>query len=275
MLQHERQGPASLSATGVAIGYGRTRVVGALDLTIEPAAFTVLVGPNGSGKSTILRALAGLLPVEAGTIELNGQSIARLSIKQLARHVGVLAQNPRAPEGLTVAELVQQGRYAHRSLFGRWSEADQVACTEALELTHMGEFAGRPLDSLSGGQRQRAWIAMTLAQQTEILLLDEPTTFLDLGHQIEVLDLVVKLVRERRKTIVAVLHDLNQAARYADRLVLLKEGSIVSEGTSHDVMSREHIRDVFGVDASIIPDPYTGAPMCIPALGTRVCPDNG
>jgi len=268
MLQREAQGSAALATRGVAIGYGRRKVVNGLDLAIDPAAFTVLVGPNGSGKSTILRALAGLLPVEAGVIELNGKPIAGFSIRQLARHVGVLSQNPRAPEGLTVEELVQQGRYAHRTMFGRWSATDQEACDEALELTHMGAFAQRPLDSLSGGQRQRAWIAMALAQQTKILLLDEPTTFLDLGHQIEVLDLVVRLVREKRKTIVAVLHDLNQAARYADTLVLLKDGAIVSKGTSHEVMSRERILDVFGVEASIVPDPYTGAPMCIPALAT-------
>lgn len=268
MLQRETPSSAALSTRGVAIAYGRRGVVRDLDLAIDPAAFTVLVGPNGSGKSTILRALAGLLPVEAGTIELDGRSIASFSIRQLARHVGVLSQNPRAPEGLTVEELVQQGRYAHRSMFGRWSAADQDACMEALELTHMDGLAQRPLDSLSGGQRQRAWIAMTLAQQTGIMLLDEPTTFLDLGHQIEVLDLVVRLVRERRKTIVAVLHDLNQAARYADTLVLLKDGAVVSRGTPHEVMSRERILDVFGVEAAILPDPYTGAPMCIPALAT-------
>ena len=268
MLQREHQDPASLSASKVSIGYGRKRVVSDLDLSIDPVAFTVLVGPNGSGKSTILRALAGLLGLEAGAVELNGEPISKLSIKQIARQIGVLAHNPRAPEGLTVEELVQQGRYAHRSLFGRWSETDQAACAEALALTHMDALAQRPLDSLSGGQRQRAWIAMALAQQTEILLLDEPTTFLDLGHQIEVLDLLVRLVRERRKTIVAVLHDLNQAARYADRLVLLKDGRVVSKGTSHEVMNRERIRDVFGVDASIIADPYTGAPICIPAFAS-------
>lgn len=269
MLQHESRPAAVLSATGVAIGYGRRAVVSGLDLDIDMAAFTVLVGPNGSGKSTILRALAGLLPLDAGAVTLKGRSIARLSIRQLARQIGVLAQNPTAPEGLTVEELVQQGRYAHRSMFGRWSEADEQACVEALDLTHMGEFARRPLESLSGGQRQRAWIAMALAQQTDILLLDEPTTFLDLGHQIEVLDLIVRLVQEKRKTIVAVLHDLNQAARYADTLVLLKEGSIVSRGAPVEVVNKERIRDVFGVDASIVPDPYTGAPMCIPAFASR------
>jgi iron complex transport system ATP-binding protein len=261
---------AGLAAGGLSLAYGRTAIVDDLDLAVPDRAFTALVGPNGSGKSTILRALAGLLAPKGGTVLLDGRSIARLPAKEAARRIGVLSQGPSAPEGLTVVDLVQQGRYPHRSLFGRWSEADEEACAQALQLTDMVELRDRPLDSLSGGQRQRAWIAMTLAQETPILLLDEPTTFLDLAHQIEVMELIATLVGERGKTVVAVLHDLNQAARYADHMVLLKAGRVAAAGHSEAVMTVESIGLVFGIAASIVPDPVTGTPMCIPlAKGRR------
>lgn len=261
---------ASLKAEGLSLAYGRTAIVDALDLAVPDRAFTALVGPNGSGKSTILRALAGLLAPKGGTVLLDGRSIARLPAKEAARRIGALSQGPSAPDGLTVVDLVQQGRYPHRSLFGRWSEADEEACAQALRLTDMVELRDRPLDSLSGGQRQRAWIAMTLAQETPILLLDEPTTFLDLAHQIEVMEIIATLVGERGKTVVAVLHDLNQAARYADHMVLLKAGRVAAAGRSEAVMTAESIGQVFGIAASIIPDPVTGTPMCIPlAKGRR------
>lgn len=254
-----------LSAAGVSIGYGRTTIVEGLDLTIPHGRFTALVGPNGSGKSTILRALAGLMSLQSGSVILDGRSIAALPARAIARQVGVLAQGPRSPEGLTVWDLVQQGRYPHRSMFGGWSAGDEAACDEALQLTGMDGLRHRPVDSLSGGQKQRAWIAMTLAQQTPILLLDEPTTFLDLAHQIEVMDLITELVRQRNKTVVAVLHDLNQAARYADLMVFLKAGSIAATGEPASVMTAPVIADVFGIQSSITADPLSGTPMCIPA----------
>jgi iron complex transport system ATP-binding protein len=263
--QHSHDQQRALSAEGVSIGYGRAIVVRDLSFVIPRGVFTVLLGPNGSGKSTILRTLSGLLSPQHGAVLLDGLAIASLSSKEVARRIGVLSQGPTAPEGLTVRDLVQQGRYPHRSLFGRWTPQDDEACAEAMTLTGMDTFQDRPLDNLSGGERQRAWIAMALAQQTDILLLDEPTTFLDLAHQLEILDLIGDLVRERGKTVVAVLHDLNQAARYADHMVLLKAGNIVTTGRPADVMTASAIADVFGVDASIISDPVTGTPMCVPA----------
>ena len=265
MSQHSHDTAKALSAEGVSISYGRATVVGKLDLSIPPGRFTVLLGPNGSGKSTILCAFSGLLSPQRGTVLLDGLAIASLSSREVARRIGVLSQGPSAPEGLTVRDLVQQGRYPHRSLFGRWSPQDEDACAEAIRLTGMDAFQERALDSLSGGEKQRAWIAMALAQQTDILLLDEPTTFLDLAHQLEILDLIGDLVREGAKTVVAVLHDLNQAARYADHMVLLKAGSVVSIGRPSEVMTASAVADVFGVASSIISDPVTGTPMCVPA----------
>lgn len=258
-----------ISAENLAVGYGRGAVLADLHLIIPAQRFTALVGANGSGKSTLLRALAGLIKPMAGTIRLGGRPLASFTIRELARQVSVLAQGPVAPDGLTVLDLVRQGRYPHRSLFGRWSAADDAACEEALQLTGMTDLADRPLDSLSGGQRQRAWIAMTLAQQSTVLLLDEPTTFLDLAHQIEVMELLVRLVRERGKTVIAVLHDLNQAARHADHMVLLKKGRIDAAGTPGAVMTAQMIAQVFGVAAAVLPDPITGTPMCVPLADHR------
>jgi iron complex transport system ATP-binding protein len=265
MSRHNPVETPVLAAAGLSIGYGRTTIVRNLDLTLPRGAFTVLVGPNGSGKSTILRSLARLLTPQGGTILLDGASIADLPSKELARRIGVLSQSPTAPEGLTVRDLVQQGRYPHRALFGRWSRRDDETCAQAMALTGMDAFEDRPLDSMSGGERQRAWIAMALAQETAILLLDEPTTFLDLAHQLEILDLAADLVHERGKTVVAVLHDLNQAARYGDHMVLLKNGGVVATGSPAEVMTAEAIADVFGVAARVIRDPVTGTPMCVPA----------
>jgi len=261
---HRPDDNARVAADRVSVAYGRAIIVEELDLAIPAGAFTALLGPNGSGKSTILRALAGLLAPKAGTILLDGRSISEYSTKEVARRVGVLAQGPVAPDGLTVLDLVRQGRYPHRALFGRWSDLDDTACAQALALTGMEALRGRPLDSLSGGQRQRAWIAMALAQQTPVLLLDEPTTFLDLAHQIEVMDLIGRLVAEGGKTVVAVLHDLNQAARHADQMIMLKAGRIAAAGRPDAVMTAEIIADVFGVAATIIADPVAGTPMCIP-----------
>ncbi|PWE52461.1 cobalamin/Fe(3+)-siderophore ABC transporter ATP-binding protein [Metarhizobium album] len=264
MPQASATAGTALAAEGVSVAYGRAAVVEDLDLAIPPRAFTALIGSNGSGKSTILRTLGGLLSPRAGRVLLDGRPLSRLTTKEIARGVGMLAQGPVAPEGLTVLDLVRQGRYPHLPLFGRASERDEEACAEALALTGMTELAGRPLDNLSGGQRQRAWIAMTLAQETPILLLDEPTTFLDLAHQIEVMELLSRLVAERGKTVVAVLHDLNQAARHADHIVLLKAGAVVAAGGPEDVVTAERIADVFSVAVRVVPDPVTATPMCIP-----------
>lgn len=253
-----------LAAERLSIAYSRSTVVERLDLTIPARSFTALLGPNGSGKSTILRALAGLLVPRQGAVLLDGRSIAHLPVKETAWRIGVLAQGPGAPEGLTVVDLVRQGRYPHRPFFARWSVRDEEACEEALTLTCMEAFRDHPLEHLSGGQRQRAWIAMTLAQETDIILLDEPTTFLDLAHQIEVMELIAALVDDRGKTVVAVLHDLNQTARYADHMVLLKSGKIVAAGCPNEVMTSETIEDVFEVASEVMADPMTGSPMCIP-----------
>ena len=257
--------PPSLAAERVSLTYGGTTIVAGLDLAVPERAFTALLGPNGSGKSTVLRALAGLLAPQKGAILLDGRSIAERPVKETARRIGILPQGPAAPEGLTVLDFVRQGRYPHRSLFGRWSRADEDACAQALRLTSLDALRDRPLDSLSGGQRQRAWIAMALAQETGILLLDEPTTFLDLAHQIELMELIASLVEERGTTVVAVLHDLNQAARYADHMVFLKAGEIAAAGEPDRVVTAQLVEQVFGVAASIVPDPVTGTPMCIPS----------
>ena len=260
----DRTASAKFTGQAVSIAYGQRRVVENLDLVVPERRFTALIGPNGSGKSTILRTFAGLMAPAGGSILLDGRAIDTLSTKDMARRVGVLLQGPVAPEGLTVRDLVRQGRYPHRSLFGRWSDQDHHACEEALMLTGMTTLADTALDSLSGGQRQRAWIAMTLAQQGEALLLDEPTTYLDLAHQIELMNLITVLVRDHGKTVVAVLHDINQAARYAEYVVILKGGRVTAAGRPDDVISAEAIADVFGVRSVVIRDPVAGTPLCIP-----------
>lgn len=253
-----------LSAENVAVGYPERKVIEALSLSIETGKVTALVGPNGSGKSTLLKALARLLPVTAGAVYLDGKAITKLPSTQIARELAILPQGPSAPRGLTVAELVEQGRFPHVGALRMMRTQDHQAIHQALALTNMTAFAHRSLDALSGGERQRAWIALTLAQDTPLLLLDEPTTFLDIGHQLEVLDLVRRLNRERTMTIVLVLHDLNLAARYADRMVVLQQGAIVADGQPVDVLTPELLGDVFNVRANIITDPTSGTPVCLP-----------
>jgi len=250
--------------TGLSLAYDSDTVIKQLSLSIVPGEITALVGPNGCGKSTLLRGLARLLKPRAGEVLLDGRAIHTLSTKGLAQQMGILPQGPVAPEGLTVYELVAQGRYPHQGFFQQWSPADEKATREALAITNMAPFADRPMDTLSGGQRQRAWIAMTLAQETSILLLDEPTTFLDIGFQLEVMELIERLNRERQMTILLVLHDLNQAARYSRRMIVLREGVVVADGRPRDALTKELLTDVFNIHADILIDPALGVPFCVP-----------
>jgi iron complex transport system ATP-binding protein len=254
----------ALAARELAVGYPERAVIAGLSLEIFHGRITALVGPNGSGKSTLLKALARLLAPSAGAILLDGKAISKLPSAEVARQLAILPQGPSAPPGLTVAELVEQGRYPHVGPLRMLKQQDHQAVQEALTLTNMHDFAHRPLDGLSGGERQRAWIALTLAQDTPILLLDEPTTFLDIGHQLEVLDLVQRLNRERGMTIILVLHDLNQAARYSDRMVVLKRGQIVADGIPHSVLTSAMLAEVFNVRANIVIDPASNTPVCLP-----------
>lgn len=257
--------PASrLRAHGLRLGYGDEIVVDGLDLDIPDRTVTAVVGPNGCGKSTLLRALGRLLKPYAGEVFLDGRRIDRIATREVARIVGMLPQSPVAPDGLTVADLVMRGRHPHQTWFRQWSAGDQDIVTEALEWTGMREFADRPVEALSGGQRQRAWISMALAQGTDVLLLDEPTTFLDLAHQIDVLDLVSRLHRERERTIVMVLHDLNLAARYAEHVIAMHDGRIVAQGPPAEVFTVELLAEVFGLSAMVVPDPATGTPLVVP-----------
>ena len=241
----------------------KTIIVRELDLAIAPGSVTALVGPNGCGKSTLLRGISRLLSPAHGSVCLDGSDIHRMKAKALAKQLGILPQSPSAPEGLTVHDLVAQGRYPHQSWFQQWSGEDERIVNEALATTNLTLFADRPVDTLSGGQRQRAWIAMALAQQTDILLLDEPTTYLDLAYQMDVLDLLGCL-NQAGRTIVMVLHDLNHAARYADTIVALRGGQIVAQGTPDEIMTADTIYQVFGLKSTIVTDPVTNTPMCVP-----------
>jgi iron complex transport system ATP-binding protein len=253
-----------LTTRKLTLGYNQTSIIESLDLAIAPGKITVLVGPNGCGKSTLIKGLGRLIKPRYGVVYLDGKAISQQSTQAIARRLGLLPQSPVAPEGLTVQELVAQGRYPHQSWLQQWSRTDEQAVVEALLITEMRELADRPLDTLSGGQRQRAWIAMTLAQETDILLLDEPTTFLDLAHQIEVLDLLYELHQTQGRTIVMVLHDLNQACRYGDCLIALRNGQIYAQGPPEQIMTEKMVCDVFGVESRIVSDPVTHTPMCVP-----------
>ena len=251
------------------LAYDESPIIQALNLAIPAGQITVLVGANGCGKSTILRGLSRLLKPSAGVVYLDGKAIAKLKTKTIAKKLSVLPQTPTNPEGITVRELVTQGRYPHQSWLQQWSLEDEQLVNEALEITELTEFAERPLDRLSGGQRQRAWIAMTLAQNTEVLLLDEPTTFLDLAHQIEVLDLLRDLNQQKKRTIVVVLHDLNLACRYADYLVAIRQGQLFTQGAPAQIMTEAMVEAVFRLACRIVADPVMGTPMCIP-IGRRL-----
>ncbi|MDQ0091977.1 iron complex transport system ATP-binding protein [Paenibacillus anaericanus] len=253
-----------LHTTELNIGYGDTAIVNDLNLTVPTGQITALVGANGSGKSTILKTMARLMKPKSGGVLLDGQSIHSQSTKQVAKQLAILPQNPTAPDGLTVSELVAYGRFPHQKGFGTMTSEDKSIIQWSIEVTGMTDFYDRPVDQLSGGQRQRAWIAMALAQQTEILFLDEPTTFLDMAHQLEVLHLLHKLNKEEGRTIIMVVHDLNHASRYAHHIVAIKSGTVISEGTPQQVMTKGVLRKVFGIEADIVPDPRTGVPLCLP-----------
>ncbi|WP_319942755.1 ABC transporter ATP-binding protein [Nocardia aurantia] len=259
---------ARLAADGITVGYGGRVVIDGLTLDIESGLVTTIIGPNGCGKSTLLRTLGRLLRPKTGRVLLDGRAIATLSTKEVARIVGMLPQTPTAPEGLTVADLVARGRHPHQSWLRQWSSDDQDEVADALARTGVADLADRTLDELSGGQRQRAWISMALAQGTDILLLDEPTTYLDLAHSLEVLDLVDHLHADLGRTVVMVLHDLNLAARYSDRLIVMHGGRVVAQGAPNAVIDQRLLLEVFGLRAEVHADPVSGRPLIIP-IGTR------
>jgi iron complex transport system ATP-binding protein len=256
--------PHSLSAESLRLAYGDRTVVDGLDMQVPAGRITAIVGANGCGKSTLLRALARLIAPRSGQVVLDGKALHTRPTKEVARTLGLLPQAPVAPEGIVVADLVGRGRHPHQKMLARFTAHDYEVVAQSLAATGISEFADRPVDELSGGQRQRVWIAMALAQQTDILLLDEPTTFLDLAHQVEVLDLLTDLNRERGTTIVMVLHDLNLAARYADHLFAMCGGAIVASGEPSSVVTSDLIREVFDMDALVVPDPVSGTPIVIP-----------
>lgn len=255
--------PSRLRGRGISVGYGEKTVIHELDVEIPTAELTVIVGPNACGKSTLLRGLARTLPVSSGTVELDGEPIGSFSPKEVARRLGMLPQTPIAPDGIVAGDLVARGRYPHQGVLKQWSQADELAVTEAMARARVNELQDRMVSQLSGGQRQRVWIALALAQQTPILLLDEPTTYLDLSHQIEVLNLTRQLHRDGI-TVVVVLHELNLAFRYATHLIVMKDGQIVVEGDPREIVTAELIESVYGLACRIITDPESGTPLVIP-----------
>ncbi|NWJ27306.1 ABC transporter ATP-binding protein [Rhizobium sp. RM] len=255
---------ARLEARDVTLVYGERTISRDLTFKVPDGLFTVIVGPNACGKSTLLRALARIIRPNNGHVVLDGKQIERIPAREVARTLGLLPQSSVAPDGITVADLVARGRYPHQSFLQRWSQADEDAVAWAMKTARVEEIASRAVDELSGGQRQRVWIAMVLAQETPLLLLDEPTTFLDIAHQIELLNLLRDLNRRQGNTVVAVLHDLNQACRYADHIVAMRDGRIITEGDPRSVMTADLVQTVFGLAAVVIDDPVTGDPMVVP-----------
>ncbi len=253
-----------LRAEGLTLGYDADDIVHELDVEIPDGRITVIVGANACGKSTLLRGLARLLKPRRGSVLLDGRSVHEMRSVDVARVLGLLPQTPVAPDGITVADLVGRGRYPHQGWFRQWRAEDDAAVSAELESTGTAELAPRPISELSGGQRQRVWIAMALAQETDLLLLDEPTTFLDINHQVELLDLLTDLNRADGTTVVVVMHDLNLASRYADHVIAMKSGRIVAEGAPRDVIDASVVSDVFGLECEVVPDPMCGTPMIVP-----------
>ncbi|MDD9379439.1 ABC transporter ATP-binding protein [Streptomyces sp. ZAF1911] len=267
-------GVPRLAARGVTVGYGDRTVIDALDVSIPPGVVTTIIGPNGCGKSTLLRTLSRLLKPTGGSVVLDGEDIAGLRTRDVAKKLGLLPQAPVAPEGLTVADLVARGRHPHQSWLRQWSSDDASVVERALAMTGVADLADRPVDALSGGQRQRVWISMTLAQGTDLLLLDEPTTYLDLAHAVDVLDLVDDL-HESGCTVVMVLHDLNLAARYSDNLIVMKAGSVLAQGHPREVLTAELLQEAFGLRAMVIDDPVGDRPLVVPIGRTHVRGEGG
>jgi iron complex transport system ATP-binding protein len=259
----------TLVGDGLTLGYEGVPVTKDLSIEIPPGKFTVLVGANACGKSTLLRSLARLLKPHAGSVTLDGRDIATMATRDIATQLGILPQTPTAPEGITVANLVSRGRYPHQKWFRQWTDQDDAVVAWALESTGTESIAGRTVDALSGGQRQRVWIAMALAQETEILMLDEPTTYLDVAHQIDVLDLLVNLNQQEGRTIVAVLHDLNLSCRYAEHLIAMRGGEVIAQGRPEDIVTEELVHAVYGLRVKVIEDPVSGTPMVVP-IGQHV-----
>jgi iron complex transport system ATP-binding protein len=258
-----------MRAENLSLAYDDHTIIEELSLAIAPRAITALIGANGSGKSTLLKGLARLMAPRGGAVYLDGQAIHRLPTRQVARQVAILPQRPEVPDGLSVRELVAFGRFPHQGFLGVATDDDQAKIEQALEITGMSALAENSLGELSGGQRQLAWIAMALAQDTELLLLDEPTTFLDMAHQIEVLEVLERLHRLEHRTIVMVLHDVNQAARYAHQMVALVGGRILAGGTPHEILTAPILAEVFGIEAQIFIDPLNDTPFCIPVRLAR------
>jgi iron complex transport system ATP-binding protein len=267
-------GSSRLRADQVTLGYGGHPVVEDLTLAVPDGEVTVIVGANACGKSTLLRGMARLLTPTRGAVLLDGQEVHRRPTREVARTLGLLPQQPVTPEGITVSELVGRGRHPHHGVFRRWSAQDDAVVAESLELTGTLDLADRDVDTLSGGQRQRVWVAMALAQQTDLLLLDEPTSFLDVAHQVELLDLLTDLNRERGTTVVMVLHELNLACRYAHRIVVMKEGAVVAEGAPRDVVTEELVADAFGLSSTVLTDPVSQTPLVVPVGRHFAGPDS-
>ncbi len=257
-----------LTGEALTLGYGDFRVADGLNVAIPDGKFTAIIGPNGCGKSTLLRTLSRLMKPLGGQVRLDGEAIQHFATKEVARRIGLLAQNASAPGDITVAELVARGRYPHQPLFTRWRDEDERAVQKAMAATGVTALADQSVDTLSGGQRQRAWIAMVLAQETSILLLDEPTTWLDISHQIDLLELLCTLNRDQGYTLAAVLHDLNQACRYANHLIALRDGKIIAEGAPSEIVDAALIEAIYGLRCMIIEDPVAGTPLVVP-LGRR------
>ncbi|GLY15954.1 cobalamin/Fe3+-siderophore ABC transporter ATP-binding protein [Kineosporia sp. NBRC 101677] len=265
----------TLGARDLHLGYDGQKVVEGLDLDVPPGRVTMIVGPNACGKSTTLRAMARLLAPTSGQILLDGKDIQKTPTKEVASVLGILPQTPVAPDGIIVSDLVGRGRYPHQGWLRKWTAEDDQAVAEAMRATSVLELASRPVEALSGGQRQRVWIAMALAQRTDLLLLDEPTTYLDVAHQLEVLDLLIDLNTTRGTTVVVVLHDLNLACRYADHLIAMRAGKVMAVGDPREVVTAGLIEDIFGMRCSVVPDPISGSPMIVPIGRHRVATETG
>lgn len=255
---------SQLTGSNLALGYGKRLVCKELDIAIPTGGFTAIIGPNGCGKSTLLRALSRLLAPSRGQVLLDGKDVQNTPARDVAKRLGLLPQSAIAPAGITVSDLVSRGRYPHQTLLRQWSRADAEAVEKAMQATAINDLAERSVDELSGGQRQRVWVAMALAQDTPLLLLDEPTTFLDITHQIDLMDLFQDLNRNSGRTLVAVLHDLNQACRYATHLIAMREGRIIAEGAPSEIVTAELVEKAFDLSALIIEDPVSGTPLVIP-----------